>query len=96
MKQAIASLEDVFSFFDSKGHTFLAGRTMKLTGDVTEAHHSSLAAARQTRLQELFTMHNSFMHCLNYSTYYNDKRYCYHCVNVIMIGISFLSQINNY
>ena len=44
IQQAISSLEDVYSFLDRKGHTSLAGSTMKLIGDLAEVHHSSLAA----------------------------------------------------
>ena len=58
MKQAISSLEDVLCFLDRKGHTSLAGSTMKLIGDLAEAHHSSLAAVRQATLQEFFTLSN--------------------------------------
>ena len=56
IKQGISSLEDVYSFLDRKGHTSLAGSTMKLISDLAEAHRSSLAAAaRQALLQEFFT-----------------------------------------
>ena len=50
IQQAISSLEDVYFFFDRKGHTSLAGSTVMLISNPAEAHCSSIA----TKLQEYF------------------------------------------
>ena len=54
IQQAISSLEDVYSYLDRKGHTSLVGSATKHFSDLAEAHHSSLAAARQATLHEYF------------------------------------------
>ena len=41
-------------FLDRKGHTSLVGSTMMFISNPAEAHHSSIAAARQATLQEYF------------------------------------------